>query len=99
MAANCTNESLREQQGSTALPDCRAYEKVSPDDKSAGDVNVENGSQAAVSGQRVAYASYAAFPGSPANILANRYLAERGASGWSTANIDPPTLASPAGSA
>ncbi|HXR31732.1 MAG TPA: hypothetical protein VN752_11390, partial [Solirubrobacterales bacterium] len=33
---NCANEAIRQAQGSTFLPDCRAYEMVSPPDKNQG---------------------------------------------------------------
>lgn len=32
-AAECPNEAIREEQGTTSLPDCRAYEQVSPVEK------------------------------------------------------------------
>ena len=42
-AVSCPNEAIRAQQGSTYLPDCRAYEQVTPVDKEAGNDMFGNG--------------------------------------------------------
>lgn len=86
-ATGCPNAQLRTNY-SSALPDCRAYEQVSPVDKNDGDVatafeGVTN-QQASVEGERVFYESHGAFPGVPAEATNIQYLASRGASGWST---------------
>jgi hypothetical protein len=92
----CPNEQLRVANGlSLLLPDCRAYEQVSPVDKDESDVkNDWEGlvyQQASVDGERVFYEAFGAFPGAPKNTLTNQYLASRGASGWSTRAVDLPT--------
>jgi hypothetical protein len=92
----CSNEALRVEQVSTFLPDCRAYEQVSPVDKDESDVknDFKDGymhQQASVDGERVFYESIGAFPESPKNTLYTQYLASRGASGWSTQAVDLPT--------
>jgi hypothetical protein len=92
----CPNEQLRVENGlSLLLPDCRAYEQVSPVDKNDDDVkNAFEGDidqQASVDGERIFYESVGAFPDSPKNTLYIQYLASRGASGWSTRAVDLPT--------
>ncbi len=91
----CSNQALRVEQVSTFLPDCRAYEQVSPVDKDESDVknSFKNGyvhQQASVDGERVFYESIGALPGSPKNTLYTQYLSSRGASGWSTQAVDLP---------
>lgn len=69
-AETCPNEAIREEQHSTSLPECRAYEQVSPVDKGGMDAGVESfqgahSSDVVVSpgGNRVIYSSLTAPPG------------------------------------
>lgn len=75
-----------------ALPDNRAYEMVSPPDKSDGEVNNHEGSTvgdaAAQDGDRMTYFSASALPGSAAG-LPGQYLASRAPGGWSSQNLIP----------
>jgi hypothetical protein len=89
----CANERLRaEQPYGSLLPDCRAYEMVSPLDKN--DQSVARGEvRAAVSGDAVTYISSGAFAGPAGEVSADRYLAGRGPAGWSNRNITPPSKA------
>ncbi len=102
--ASCPNEQVRAG-ASTALPDCRAYELVSPANKQGGEVDFPSwlfgtpgfdsvmGSSA--DGERVMYYSFQAFAGAPSAVV-DSYTATRGASGWSSASIAPtPTVAHP----
>jgi hypothetical protein len=94
----CPNEQLRAANAlSLLLPDCRAYEQVSPVDKNESDVtNAFEGSsrqQVSVDGERVFYEAIGALPGSPEGITVNQYVASRGASGWSTRPVDLPLTA------
>jgi len=85
---------------SALLPDCRAYEMVSPPDKEGGDVVAlleTRGSlpavlsQSAISGTRLAYGSYRSFGGSPAGPYTSQYLAaRRDGVAWETHPISPP---------
>ncbi|HEU5252353.1 MAG TPA: hypothetical protein VFU16_03380 [Solirubrobacterales bacterium] len=95
---NCSNQAFRLGAGAN-LPDCRAYELVSPIDKNGGDVvaplNVGGWEarldQATPDGGGIAYSSYRAFAGAVSSAFSNHYLARRdAASGWSTKAISPP---------
>jgi hypothetical protein len=91
----CPNEQLRAENGlSLLLPDCRAYEQVSPVDKDESDVQTNfegtEPQQASVDGERVFYQSVGAFPDSPKGNLNTQYLSSRGASGWSARAVDLP---------
>lgn len=86
-ADSCPNEAIREQQGSTALPECRAYEQVSPSDKngnSVGDVLRTSGD-----GQGIAWISNGAYAEPVGINVIAPYVAKRSASGWATKEIHP----------
>lgn len=80
------------------LPDGRAYEMVSPPNKSNGEVgNPETVSsallpiQASPSGEAITYASLAAFGGNPQSATGgSQYVSRRTPQGWTTENVSPP---------
>ncbi len=99
----CPNEQLRSEDGlSLALPDCRAYEQVSPVDKEDQGVEVlastgvkegvslaagyEQPFQSAVSGDAVVYAGGSSATGT-GEFYRNVYMATRGAEGWAARDI------------
>jgi hypothetical protein len=101
-AAECPNEQLRQESNTNpatgqpydlSLPECRAYEMVSPLEKSGSDIQPnqsQEGIPASVNGNAVGFMSQNAF-GDAENYLnagtgtpANAYLARRGLSGWLT---------------
>jgi hypothetical protein len=104
-AAGCSNEAIRVEQGSTYLPDCRAYEQVTPVDKDNGEVQqseagleegrleAPEGMYAAVSGGRMSWTSEYSLPGSDWPGL--DYLSVREPEspskpgGWRTENVIP----------
>jgi hypothetical protein len=94
VGAGCANESIRGEQGATALalPECRAYELVSPNSTplvtSAGGVGF--GVRAADNGNAIAYLSYYPFQGSPSSGWLFR--ARRGVTGWSLEAMSPQVL-------
>src|SRR5215831_12711115 len=89
-----TNQ-FSEEQGSTLLPDCRAYEMVSPANKKGGDVMADTARvRAAISGNAVQFSSLTAFGDALGTGIGTDYIAERtgtpGSSGWATHGITPP---------
>ena len=100
-AANtgCANQAVR-YGPSAKLPDCRAYEMVTPVDKGGEDIigppevatPVRNGyEQAASFGDKIAYSSGASFGGQVSSVNSNQYLATRTPDGWSTDAINGPS--------
>lgn len=91
VAASCPNEAIRVEQGAAAqaLPDCRAYELVSPGSiplvSSTGSVSF--GARAADDGNAMAYLSYYPFQGSTSSGFFFR--ARRAAAGWSLEAMSP----------
>jgi DNA-binding beta-propeller fold protein YncE len=96
---DCPNQQFRIGPAAN-LPDCRAYEMVSPLDKGGegilAGVTMPAGNeraafdQAAVGGDAITYTSKASFGDEPSNLSANQYLSQRGPDGWTTHGISPP---------
>jgi hypothetical protein len=83
----CPNEALRAENGSLALPDCRAYERVTPVVKNGASFG---GETFVGDGPRVALATLSTFGGTPsAESLGAAYEFTRGGSGWSTKPLFP----------
>ncbi len=90
----CPNEALRGG-FSAALPDCRAYELVTPASKQSaqpdtgnvGAASVLDGNDAAEEGNRYSYISLEVMPGSQSAGL--EFIATRGAGGWSSQDAVP----------
>jgi Tol biopolymer transport system component len=103
-AAECPNEALRQESNtnettgqpySAGLPDCRAYEMVSPLYKQAQQAVKfkKGGLPAAPGGETAAFASQGDFS-NPENyttqLFGNVFLSQRGASGWITSSAFAP---------
>jgi hypothetical protein len=91
-AGGCPNEALRTGYAAS-LPDCRAYEQVSPVDKNGGGVGPYQDSvhmPSAVDGNRVPFPSMQPFAGAQgAGVFIQPYVATRGGGGWSTRGLLP----------
>lgn len=93
----CANEVFRIGSGAL-LPDCRAYEMVSPIDKNNGDIvssytfSAEPTTfyQSATSGGRFAYSSARSFAGPDGAPYTSQYLSMRTGAGWQSQSISPP---------
>lgn len=89
-AANgeCPNAEFRTGH-SADLPDCRAYEQVTPADKGGVDLLMADPTMVSSSGERIFFQAPGAFPGAPSAQGHSNYLAERGGGGWSKESLDP----------
>jgi hypothetical protein len=92
--AACPNEQFRGG-FSASLPDCRAYELVTPSTKTSAQPDPEKSygqevipfGQAAIDGNRVSYEARDILPGADSGGIG--YVAARNASGWSSENVVP----------
>lgn len=89
----CPNAAIRAQQHSEHLPDCRAYELVSPVDKNGYPVmhlgNVASGMSAlSADGNRATFMSYGSFADSTSGMPTS-YVADRTPAGWKTRAASP----------
>ena len=105
----CANDQLRSQANpnpatglpfSVSLPNCRAYELVSPPDKNGADVSagaVANSftspRKSSVDGERATYSALRAFEDPAAAPLVNQYISARGPGGWTAQSVSPPRSA------
>jgi hypothetical protein len=101
---SCANEARRSEQSAAYLPDCRAYEQVTPVAKDSGEplgvvvglverkvFEPTGGPRAAVDGDRMAWVSEYSLAGvTGASTLGLDYLSTRGSEGWSTEATLPP---------
>jgi hypothetical protein len=93
-ASECPNEALRAEMHSTFLPDCRAYEMVSPPEKNGLGVVTQNDKiHVATDGDGVTFATLGGFGDQQGTSFDAEYLARRTAqpatNGWSTQGINP----------
>jgi hypothetical protein len=92
LADGCSNEQFRTGL-SASLPDCRAYEQVTPVEKNGGSVRGDTWIiwDSAPDGNKMAYSSAQSFADARGGATAAQpYVASRGAEGWSSHALLPP---------
>ena len=85
-AEPCPNEAIREQQGVTYLPDCRAFEQVTPAHKGANDAVFEG---ATADGSHVSFDAPGGLLGTAASNKPHVFTAGRASAGWSSLALTP----------
>ncbi|HEY2768372.1 MAG TPA: NHL repeat-containing protein [Solirubrobacteraceae bacterium] len=90
-ADSCPNAAIRSQQRSASLPECRAYEMVSPVQKGGGNIAALPGrTESAADGNSIQFFSKTAFGDAIGSEMPGaEYIAERGTEGWLTHSINP----------
>ena len=89
----CPNSIVRAQTGSGGLPDCRAYELVSPADSGAASLSSGGPNSAYATPSRLSFYGFlGSIPGpwNPQNLIGDLYVATRTPSGWSTHYVGIP---------
>jgi len=91
-ADTCPNAQIRGLQAAQFLPDCRAYEMVSPPEKEGADISASaSNTRVSTDGDAVQYLSLAGFGDAyGSGALGTEYVAERGEEGWLTHAVTPP---------
>jgi hypothetical protein len=87
LADTCANAAQRVENSSTELPDCRAYEMVTPPYKEG--FTVDEG--AFTDDGLASYTSTGNFADNNQSSLTNAYLAARSSTGWVTTALSPPS--------
>jgi hypothetical protein len=82
----CPNETLRQQQGVTYLPDCRAFEQVTPSHKGANNAVFEG---ATANGSEVLFDAAGGLLGTAESQESHVFLASHGSVGWSSLALTP----------
>ena len=98
-AASCPNQAYRYGPG-VNLPDCRAYELVSPLDKNGSNASeftnerfeIVGATQAAIDGGGVTFSAANAFADAVSAPLLSQYISTRGENGWSTHSLNAPKI-------
>lgn len=97
LAESCPNEAIRKTEAeydsyASQMPDCRAYEQVSPVDKNTTDaIGTAGFVESSSTGESVSYYSVVPFPGIPGSLGFPLYLSTRGSLAWSTQGLLPLT--------
>jgi DNA-binding beta-propeller fold protein YncE len=88
----CPNDAIREREQVLFLPECRAYEQVSPVDNGGVSVETYYGvTFARDDGNAIAYTTERlAYPQAESNPGIARFLSTRSATGWMLSPVDPP---------
>jgi hypothetical protein len=92
LADACPNAAFRDEGPSANLPNCRAYEMVTPVEKNGGDVVADGTTNiSAQSGNGLVFASRVGFGDVEGTGVAGswEYVASRGAGGWVTHAVTP----------
>jgi hypothetical protein len=96
--SSCGNEALRQALNSSILPDCRAFEQVTPVAKNGAAPTVVRATyQATPSGDGIAFLSHGGFPGTEGGQGFPSYFASRGSSWLSRGVLPPASLGALAG--
>lgn len=90
-AEACPNEAFRTGPAA-GLPECRAYEMVSPTAKNSSDVEPISTTQTTPAGDAAIFPSTTAFPGAETSLIMNYFRAIRGSGQWATRQLDSPQL-------
>jgi hypothetical protein len=92
-AEPCPNEAIRLEQGTTGLPECRAYEMVTPPFKNGPPplARVQGTTIVSADGSRLAYDALGAFGGAEdsSNEAGAMYIASRLGGGWASTPVTP----------
>ncbi len=92
---SCPNATVRQQSGTAFLPDCRAYELVSPGD-AGGTILFPEGPQSPLATQPSRFAfggilgEIPEAGGEPPDVRGDLYVATRSDTGWTTRYVGPP---------